>query len=577
MRRQVAASMLENGFFQNMDFLPNLESTNQPAWIGIPQLDEPAFYYLLVSFPLVLLRSAQISTQLLAARLVSLIFFLITILAAWGIMKEIYSPKSPLRWLIPATLAFFPGLANLMTAVNNDAGAIAVFSLFLWGAVRLIKRGLSWSNFFLAAGTAALGLFTKSTTFIAFPLLILAMLLSLFRGPLRRFVWGILVTILLFFLLTGIAWGDAALWYRSTPQESSTRSIHPKAVSGEYVLRLETGAEVNPRWFRPLFQPIPEGDIRRLAGKTVTLGVWMWASQPVQARTPQLAVGGKFTSKIVSLGEEPDFYAFQATLSENADRGWVSLAPAVKDAPARVNIYYDGLVLAEGIRPVEETPTFESNSGERGVWGGQIFENLLRNTSAEYGTVYTRPWVNSLVKGIFSQYNQPSFLFSYFTDWEGVSWHYRQSALRLFRTFWGQFGWGHVPLLGHKPYRSLAALTFAGITGAGIGLWRRKQILPWRILLLMGLALAGAWGSALLRGVNQLASVWLYLPVARYAYIAIIPTMLVLAIGWWEILVLLARWFTKVQMPSRMLSVVYFGLLLWLDGYSLLSIHYYYR
>ena len=37
-------------------------------------------------------------------------------------------------------VALLPPLVDLMAAVNNDAGAIAAYSLFLWGAVRLIQR-----------------------------------------------------------------------------------------------------------------------------------------------------------------------------------------------------------------------------------------------------------------------------------------------------------------------------------------------------------------------------------------------------------------------------------------------------
>ncbi len=106
MRRQVAVSMIEAGFFAGLDFLPEIDNPDQPAWIGtFSQLGDPPLYYFFTSLPLRLLSSAEIEAQLTAARLVSLGFYLITILAAFGVTAELTGPESPLRWLAPLLLA----------------------------------------------------------------------------------------------------------------------------------------------------------------------------------------------------------------------------------------------------------------------------------------------------------------------------------------------------------------------------------------------------------------------------------------------------------------------------------------
>jgi len=140
MRRAVATSMIEHNFFHNLDFLPDLESKTEPIWIGISQLDDPPFYYLLVSLPLRLLSSWDVTWQLYAARFISLNLYLVSILTAWGIISELVPVGNPLVWMVPASMALLPGYIDLMTAVNNDVGATVLFSLFLWGSLHMLQQ-----------------------------------------------------------------------------------------------------------------------------------------------------------------------------------------------------------------------------------------------------------------------------------------------------------------------------------------------------------------------------------------------------------------------------------------------------
>jgi len=41
------------------------------------------------------------------------------------------SIRSSLQWIVPAFAALLPGLLDTMTAVNDDVGAVFVFSIFL--------------------------------------------------------------------------------------------------------------------------------------------------------------------------------------------------------------------------------------------------------------------------------------------------------------------------------------------------------------------------------------------------------------------------------------------------------------
>ena len=572
MRAAVGESMLAHNFFAAN---PRQPDKIRLFWArSYSQLDERPFYYLLASLPLRFLQEAPIETQLYAARSVSLLLFLLTILAAWGIARELTRPGSALRWMLPLALVMLPAFVDLMTAVNNDVAAVAVFSYFLWGCVRLLKR-FSLLNLAWVLAAVLLGYFTKSTTLIALPLALAALLIAGLRGRLRLLSWALLGGVLLAGSLLAFSGSDAAFWYRHTPQAASTRQALPTAPLGQYALRLDYPSKVAPAWLPPLQQLLPVEQARRLSGKTVTVGAWMWATRPLQARTPILQnySGGQIFSYPVELSQTPSFHAFTATLTGDPFRTWISLAPLKDDKQAPVSVFYDGLVVVEGTFPLANTPRFSDASGQTGEWGGRPFTNLLRDASAESAWPHFRPWVDQLAIRIFSDFavNRPSVAFYTLLDWPSAGWYYQTSAERLFRTFWATFGWGHVPFaFGRHPYRFLAWVSLIGVLGAVLALFRRRRSLPWGILAFFALTLVAVWGITLVRGSNYLLVHWpVYFPVARYTYPAVIPTLLLLVVGWREMLDLLAR---GLHAPIWGKAAVFVLFFLGLDVLSLLSI-----
>ena len=276
----------------------------------------------------------------------------------------------------------------------------------------------------------------------------------------------------------------------------------------------------------------------------------MWANPPVQVRTPILNQDGQSFSDLVTVGITPAFYAVHANLPADAVRLWVSLEPRAESGRMNSIIYYDGLVLAAGDHAASEPPHFTNADGSQGVWGGLPFENMLRNASAESAGPGLRSWADDLGARLLPDHTRPSLVLTSLLDFQGAGWLYELSGLRLLRTFWGLFGWGHVPLLGYSPYRFLGVITLVGLLGAALALARLWRRLPWETIALLGLVLLGAWVPTLVRGAIYLSIPQVYLPVARYAFPAIIPTILILNLGWLE----LARW---VQPGSQRTGMVY--------------------
>jgi hypothetical protein len=586
--RQVLKSMLANGFYDQMTSKPVVgPPENKVSIPGYGQLSEPPLYYLTASLPLRLMHSRSIDAQLVAARLVSLGFYLLTVLSAWGIALELTSPVHPLRWMLPVTVVILPGFTDLMTAVNNDVAAVAVFSLFLWGSIRLMLRGFSLSGFLWVIGAVVLAFFAKNTALVSWLLLPIALLFSLLRGKNRWLSWVLLLACSSLVLVLGMSWGDAAYWYRANSQAQSTRFKSDKAILGDYVLQLDPQAEITPQWLSPLFQPLPTRTEWELRGKTVTLGVWMWADHPIEIPTPSINTPSLSVSQLVNVGQEPVFFAFPASLPPDAVRTWVAM-PQLSSIEKEM-IYYDGLVLAEGERPIDQPPRFSDPQGRSGVWGDQPFTNLLRNPSAEQAGLRVRPLLDNLSAKVLPVNTRLSLVLTSFLDWPAAGNFYLASVRHLFQTFWARFGWGHVPLIGERySYWLLAGFSLVALFGCVVGVIRREKGVPWDLIVFMGIGFLAAWGTTLARGATTLGLAQQYVPVARHAYPLIIPVALFLCLGWLEVFFILNSFgrrppsdeaetqkASSINLPNiiRIYQlVIYFSLLGLLDIASLASI-----
>ncbi len=574
MRAEVAASMVANGFFKGMSFTPDVAQNDEPAWIGTySQLANPPVYYLMVAIPLRVMSNFGVDDQLYAARLVSLLFFLCSIAAAYGVACELTPQGHRLRLYLPAGMALLPGLADIMTSVNNDAGAVACFSLFVWGSVRLLRRGFSLPVFLALLAIIGLGLGTKETTYVAIPLFGLVAIFSLLRERLRIFAWVICCAVGLIAVAAVFDWGDAAVWVRKSYQKDDTRSALASSVLGDHALRVEVGTDPTDEY--KIYQLLPLAGAKQLTGKNISLGAWIWAERPVTARSPILHLYelGQDLYREITLSSEPAFFVFTETIGVPADRSWIILAPMIAAEPAPVAIYYDGLVLTEGDYGLSSPPRFEDDSGTSGVWDGETFVNLIRNPSAETAGPRVRAWADRLGALILPDRTRPSWIVGILQDVPGAGWFHRMLSEHLFRTFWGLFGWGHVPLIGDKPYRILAAavgLALVGFISAAVK--NRNRLLSDEALFL-GIALFAVWGVTFVRSENYVL-LPVFFPVARYAYPAIIPTLLLLLVGWNELFSYLKH---RVRLPELAKNVIYLVLLSLVNLWGLVSIWVFYH
>jgi hypothetical protein len=574
MRREVATSMLAHGSYRGLPE-PDLSTTDRPIEIGYSELHHPPLYYALVSLPLFMLTDADVTAQLYAVRAGSLLLFLLIVLVTIGLVRELVPGDHPLCWGAPLCLVLLPAFVSHMTAVNNDVGAVLVVSFFLWGAVRLIQRGISIVRLLWVIGAAGLSVFTKSTAALALPFVPLVLLLALWRQQGWQWRWfglgftgfGLLV------LVSVVTWGDAAYWYRFdwgtfTPQHPSTRWRPPGAPDGAHALRLElTPGPSNRR----LLNPVLPARAKQLVGQTVTVGGWVWASEEVQVSAPSLLVSPRASTVMnlltvpITVTTTPTFVATTYIIPDDTDRLYYTLLGQMTIRAERpVDLFVDGAFLVEGTISPNAPARLENGLL---VTGTGAVPNLIRNPSFEQGGPRLRPWVEAII----GQYTERPAGYMIMGLWDVE--RYGTLLLRtilphLLRDIWVAFAWGHVRL-GSLWANLMSSLLIASLLGAGKWLARARlsQVrTPLPALFLLGLVLSATWLLAFIWPLPYPSSK-IILPSGRYTFTAIVPLVLLLVGGWWTL------WPRKVR-PYALATLIATFLLI--SSASVLTIYRYY-
>jgi hypothetical protein len=541
MRREVAASMLAHNFFYQGLQPPSLLTDQGEIWLGVSELNHPPLYYTLVSLPLRAVRHLDVTSQLYVARGVSLLLFLLTVAVAWAIVRELTPRRHVLRWAAPTAVALLPPFADVMTSVNNDVGAVLACSLFLWGCVRAIRGGLSWRVLLWVAGAAAASAAMKNTGAVALPLAPLALGIALWVQRGWRWRWlaaSALAGAALLLALT-LGWGDAAYWYRwsyGATQLAPTRAEVSGAPFGSQAVLLELAPNEAGHG---LVSPLPSRTLAAIAGKTVTVGGWVWSDRPVTLMGPgPLYVVNRssaFTAALPqrTVGATPTLVlqTFQVPANTTTLHLLMQAVPPPSDTP--IHVYLDGAFIIPGTFPADTQPQFDSPEAAGGVWAGRPFTNLVRNASAEQSWPYLRPWLEATLFRYI--HRSPSQTAAALFDLERVGAYTLRNTMPyvIFGGF-GSFAWGQVRLQGDFWIYLFCALLAAALCGGAAWLLRRAPALAPGLqgsLLLLGLALALIWLNVLLRPL-PLLDAWPVYPTARYGFPAIAPSMLALTGGW---------------------------------------------
>jgi hypothetical protein len=539
MRREVLASMTRHDFFVGPP--PQWLNDAGQVWLGILELTHPPAYYAYLALGLSPFSFLDMTSQLYIARFMTVLLYLGTVGFMYAITAELTPRRHMLRWLVPLTVVLIGPFANQMTAVNNDAASAFSLTLFLWMAVRLVRRNFSVGALLLLSFTALLAVFSKNTTALAVALMPHVLILVWWLR--RRWAWhwfwlsaGLLGAV---FIFVFFEWGDAAYWYRFENQSVQlypTQSEAPLETAYPYSVRITVDSK-DPE--RKLLNPLFAHQMKDIAGKAVSVGGWIWSNETQAIDAPGLLLSNRNSNQLYSLTEPitvtttPTFVVATYTIPEEAAVGYYSLfAKTVLAKEAYFDVYLQGAFLIEGGWPENVAPPSLGAPLPATIEG----RNLLRNGTPTEGWPRLRTWVDQVFERYFRR--SPSYLFSALLDVQrNVPFLLGSIAPYLLTDLFVAYGWGQVRIGEWWWIYGFSLL----VVMAFIGLWRWYQrskskrsnsLLP----AISVLAVAGimVWIAAL---IWPLPYNWarLTLPSARYTFAAIAPTALFLAGGWWAV------------------------------------------
>ena len=540
MVRETLSSMLENGFYHVLP-PPNYLRTYGIDTLGHSQSGEFPLYYEMLYWPLYSLRFSDITTQLAVGRAFTALCFLVTIWACIGFMRSLVPPGHELRWLVPACVALVAPLVDIFTAVNNDAVAIAGFTIFLWGAVHALTRRMNWLHVLWLTSAMALTVIAKQALIFSLVLLPLVFLMGLWRN--RQWpwfwVWIIMVAGIAGASAFALRFESAAYWTPRWAAANQSRVEHSLAVHGDHAL----AALVN---YESLFQRLPSPWVKSHPEHLLNFGAWVWADEPVDVPVLGFAfvtedanfmftevLGAPEGEEEIEIGTTPQFVVQQFWIPKEAEILYVFLWPYTLVQQNSANhVYYDNVVLVEGVVDLEQIPTFVQGNSSVVRWGDRESRNLVRNASGEIFWPNVKREYDQKVEEVAS-WSMTSVLHRILDlQWSGEILWLRQPKFMLVNLF-NRLAWGGVNLPG--PIWGPATLILVALGIVGCGLRARSVLLQGRtsksvpnsnvayIFLLTSLLLI--WVGADLWIVQFMWMDNLHLSDIRYTYPVIVITV----------------------------------------------------
>lgn len=559
-RREVAASMLEVGFFEHPPgSKPNLILLDEQIWIGIQQTTGLPLYFWLVSLLLRTVRQADVVLQLYVARLFSMGLWMFTVYLVVLVNRELQLEQ---KWgsHLPLLFALFPSFVDKMTAVNDDVGAVAFFTLFLWLCLRIWKRGISPLNLSGLVFSTLLCVLTKRNVWVSAPLGLLIVLIVTLRRW-NKFRWVIIGGLLALIPFVLFSWDNrtAAYYYAFRNYQLAQVIEGEKALAGKRIVFSPPGQHI-------LYQPLVKEEILLYATKAMRIGFWLWGSEGTLRSPLRFMVNGinVIPNREIQISEQPSLVEVSIRLPKRLNKAALELNIQTSDGG---EIYLDCVFLLPEIS--SDIPVPLDSDCREFMLGDSRVKNLIRNASFERTWLRLQPWLERWVDDKF-QFSI-THLWSIFDQHVGLP-YLKSSGGHVFNTFWGRFGWGAVPLIGSNPYGFFWGVTvILGIANFG-SLISNCRSSPIDLIFFLFLTVVSILVMTLFRNGGN----WILYeatPNARYLLPAFLPLGLWIVNGWVTMTDVL---FKNIKKKQKLTHLLWFGLLIGYNVWAMVSIWIYY-
>ncbi|GIV30317.1 MAG: hypothetical protein KatS3mg028_1383 [Bacteroidia bacterium] len=356
-------------------------------------------------------------------------------------------------------------------------------------------------------------------------------------------------------LILIIDWNSTipAYYYRKNGEVKHEKSNLSK--EGSYVFVTDEG---HPTYYQVI-------DTNKLLNKSknatiFTFGVWVWGSGQAEVPFARIEIDGlnRLELQTIRVSETPVFFTSTLTLPEQYRSGVLRVNQ--KYTEDKVKTFWDCFILIPGDYDLSRVSSVSPNC-EHIRFGTIQIENLIRNPSAEKKWFPLREPIRNILSARFNlssadfwSTTDPLTNFDYFQD----------AAMYLYRTFWGRFNWGTLPLAGNKPYRIFLIPTIMAIIGIGLTIFRFQKKINWSVVLFFLIIFWGQLIYTLFRFAGDWDMKYLLLPQARYFFPAVFAAGFFLCSGWYSLVeILFAPFGVKWRYIPAFFSVILLVYNLW--------------
>ncbi len=521
LERQLADSLVQQHFFEYLIGHPppappkDLEEVRTSFFMPRQVGSDPPLYFILAALPLKLLGARPIEQQLLALRLLGVLITTATVLCAYAAARELLPGARGFALAVALGLALQPMFVFIGAGAGNDSLANLIGAAICWLVVRLLRHGVNLRRAAMLLVLLIAGALTKRTLLPEALLLTVIALGWMFlkivrvpRGLPARLAAGALILV----ALGMAAWAAVTLsradalaadWLIPATGTPSPRVLH---APGTQRAALELGPGVVS------LQDLPDVTAEWAQNQTLHFSARVWAAQGVGHGFIAINFGWAKTEipfdtgkrgRVVKVATFVPLYCPFLHVEIRSDTG---------------TIYADQLI-AESDR-------------RRGL-------NILTNSDLTEPALRADSTLERL---------------RHYLHWRELAWVWRSGRLSeaaplgwdlpriLFASFWGQFGWMSLPLVGGSPWEgALVLICLGGLLGT-VGWLALGRGAAWqrRAIVLLLLLVAAETLFPLLYAYTQPRSQ--AIQQGRYCFPALAPIGLLLVLGWRTLLP--ARWRT---------------------------------
>ncbi len=151
-----------------------------------PATSNPPLYYLTTVPAYVAAGGSDFFGRLTAMRMVSVLWLLLTVTAAWLLAGELFGRRRLLQLGVAGAVGLAPMNQFVSSSVTPDAALFATWALVLWLGARMLNRGVTPGRafaLFLAFGAASV---VKATSYALLPAVALVLVVATVRAVRRR-------------------------------------------------------------------------------------------------------------------------------------------------------------------------------------------------------------------------------------------------------------------------------------------------------------------------------------------------------------------------------------------------------